>query len=906
MRSARYFAADHGMRPPPPKEAAKEPSEDDDEQEADAAEDGSRGRKAREQRPKPDWFLHDDRDMDPGPPRRATDPQGRDNQRGRNQTSSGWDEQDQAARYIVELNTVGFSTTCLLTHSPIAGVILVSHMAEVEVEVYCTAGLPAAVQHELVIIREQLYAGRDRAAKPHVPGRTLPLLPPSSAWHYIDPEGKEQGPFDAKKLINWVDLGYFGQSDLQVKKAGKDAWVSLSTALPQIRKEAAGDFSSSFDHAKEPVRASPAPGDDQPGRGRGRGSERAGARAGRPVRRREVADLLPVLPEGKRHPAEGLLSPREEVMPIQRSQNHRGADRITPGPEQPSRADQYCGGEQGGRGSRGRGKAARGGRAARADDADLDSRAEQSRTTTQAVRATSQTARATSQATRAAAQPARATTQPARANDAAKPPSSKVAMRLFTADRQGAEEPVWRYIDPDGQVQGPFSAREMHTWYDSNYLQMDLPICGMERKVSPPDLPPRDLYKSMGQMLQQVNRGSKFRPTTVKDVAAALAAKNAPKAQERTSNDGAESVEAKQGPSGADEQEVEDAGINLDAESVIARGEASEEESDMEEGEIHGRTAATDEESDFDPDGDDGSDTSPRRAVQNQAASSTESPERPVSPQKAEAKAAFRRPASPEPAPVPAPVQAPSSPQKPASPERPEAHAARSQAPREVQHASNSSSSTVHQIADMSVSDNLTQEQDSQQPLQAVEPSMHVESEGAAEPSADMIVEEPEEEGQAGAKEDKEDGEKQSSAQHESMQIEEVLLQEGSSAQQHTGSSSQQGDSVGVMGAMMGAAKSLFGGGKHDQEESQQGTDDSGVDATQEPQTSNAQAPTIEEPDTTESEATVESYHSDHGASEVHEATASRQNSGADDIGPGEDPVAQLQEGLSNVSLDNH
>lgn len=78
------------------------------------------------------------------------------------------------------------------------------------------------------------------------------------------------------------------------------------------------------------------------------------------------------------------------------------------------------------------------------------------------------------------------------------------------------------------------------------------------------------------------------------------------------------------------------------------------------------------------------------------------------------------------------------------------------------------------------------------------------------------------------------------------------------------------------------------------------------MDATQEPQTSNAQAPTIEEPDTTESEATVESYHSDHGASEVHEATASRQNSGADDIGPGEDPVAQLQEGLSNVSLDNH
>lgn len=46
-----------------------------------------------------------------------------------------------------------------------------------------------------------------------------------------------------------------------------------------------------------------------------------------------------------------------------------------------------------------------------------------------------------------------------------------------------------------------------------------------ERKVSPPDLPPRQLYRNMGQMLQQVSRGNKFRPTTVKDVTAALAAK---------------------------------------------------------------------------------------------------------------------------------------------------------------------------------------------------------------------------------------------------------------------------------------------------------------------------------------------------------------------------------------------
>ena len=44
---------------------------------------------------------------------------------------------------------------------------------------------------------------------------------------------------------------------------------------------------------------------------------------------------------------------------------------------------------------------------------------------------------------------------------------------------QGTEAPMWRYIDPDGQVQGPFNSNEMHTWFESNYLQMELPICGM-------------------------------------------------------------------------------------------------------------------------------------------------------------------------------------------------------------------------------------------------------------------------------------------------------------------------------------------------------------------------------------------------------------------------------------------
>ena len=77
--------------------------------------------------------------------------------------------------------------------------------------------------------------------------------------------------------------------------------------------------------------------------------------------------------QGRRHPAEGLLSPREEAGPVQR----RGAAHVTPGPEQPSRAENYPRGEQASRGGRGRGKASRGGRSARPDNAGLDSRASQ-------------------------------------------------------------------------------------------------------------------------------------------------------------------------------------------------------------------------------------------------------------------------------------------------------------------------------------------------------------------------------------------------------------------------------------------------------------------------------------------------------------------------------------------------
>ena len=81
------------------------------------------------------------------------------------------------------------------------------------------------------------------------------------------------------------------------------------------------------------------------------------------------------------------------------------------------------------------------------------------------------------------------------------------------------------------------------------------------------------------------------------------------------------------------------------------------------------------------------------------------------------------------------------------------------------------------------------------------------------------------------------------------------------------------------------------------------------VDETLEPNTSREQAsePTVYEPDTTESEATVDSHSSERGTYDLHEENGS--NSGADDIGPAEDAgptshtAADVQEGMQTISI---
>ena len=64
------------------------------------------------------------------------------------------------------------------------------------------------------------------------------------------------------------------------------------------------------------------------------------------------------------------------------------------------------------------------------------------------------------------------------------------------------DEPVWRYRDPQGVVQGPFPPSNMLGWWAEGYLAADLPVCAASRKVAAPDVPPPSLYRPLAQLLR--------------------------------------------------------------------------------------------------------------------------------------------------------------------------------------------------------------------------------------------------------------------------------------------------------------------------------------------------------------------------------------------------------------------
>jgi hypothetical protein len=52
----------------------------------------------------------------------------------------------------------------------------------------------------------------------------------------------------------------------------------------------------------------------------------------------------------------------------------------------------------------------------------------------------------------------------------------------------------WLYVDPQGQVQGPFSGLEMHDWYKASFFEVDLPV----KKVEDAEFEP------LGQLIRRI------------------------------------------------------------------------------------------------------------------------------------------------------------------------------------------------------------------------------------------------------------------------------------------------------------------------------------------------------------------------------------------------------------------
>jgi len=77
---------------------------------------------------------------------------------------------------------------------------------------------------------------------------------------------------------------------------------------------------------------------------------------------------------------------------------------------------------------------------------------------------------------------------------------------------------MWRYIDYQGTVQGPFPAATMQQWYMSGDLPNDLPVCGSERRVSPPNLPDPSMYRPLADLIGEASRGQKYQPISPEDI----------------------------------------------------------------------------------------------------------------------------------------------------------------------------------------------------------------------------------------------------------------------------------------------------------------------------------------------------------------------------------------------------
>lgn len=162
-----------------------------------------------------------------------------------------------------------------------------------------------------------------------------------------------------------------------------------------------------------------------------------------------------------------------------------------------------------------------------------------------------------------------------------------VAARLFTAEAELAtDQPAWRYIDPTGTVQGPFSAADMSDWYKAGYLKdLDLPVVGHDRRVAPPGLPPPKFYTPLRQLLAAVKAGARFRATTMEDIVEGVKPPftvqeaGAPAAGPSAGASAAPAVAAQpKGAAAAAEQPKEEAGVTFKEAAAVEAKEAAAEE----------------------------------------------------------------------------------------------------------------------------------------------------------------------------------------------------------------------------------------------------------------------------------------------------------------------------------------
>lgn len=348
------------------------------------------------------------------------------------------------------------------------------------------------------------------------PIATPPPPPPAKAsssspaavtdgWQYKDPEDDIHGPYPASKIVNWVDKGYFSEG-LPVRKVttgGMGAWTTLKFVLIDMRREAAltSSPSPSQAHSVGVTSASDSPRFD--GRARENNQEEEDKKnINEPQATASPATLVkkPPPPPAKvpeASPSDMAPSPQLARQDTGRStgkwerdsrgsRSRLGADRWGADDAKQQTRLQRPGGKSfnnhvDSRGGRGRGSGDRGGRSKGRGGGRGGGRGRGFSTD---------------------------------------PDVADAVCKLFTGDvEQGAEQPMWRYIDYEGATQGPFPAKTMIDWFEGGYLaDSAIQVCGTERKVSPPNLPPPEFYMPLGALIYWVRRGHHFKPITVTDI----------------------------------------------------------------------------------------------------------------------------------------------------------------------------------------------------------------------------------------------------------------------------------------------------------------------------------------------------------------------------------------------------